>query len=210
MRQEATRRLDQIWINWREQRLVKGLLRECRLEGGSLLDVPCGYGRFAPLFARLGMQAFGIDLDPEMVRLAVGSQLGDDKERGACASVFQLPFAADSFDGVICIRLLHLQFSEAERRAILHELARVSRRYVIISVYHFTPLHGVARLFNSTPGRVKLMTREQLSDLVRDSGLERQSMTCLMPCLHMQRFVVLRKKSEASSESPSRPVPVAG
>ena len=195
MRQEATRRLDQVWVNRREQGLLEGLLRECGLERGSLLDVPCGYGRFAPLLARLGIQAFGIDLDPEMVGLAVGPQLEDDQERGACASVFDLPFADDSFDGVICIRLLHLQFSDPERLAILRELARVSRSWVIISVYHFTPLHRVARLFNSTPGRVKLMNREQLGDLVRDSGLERQSMRSLMPWLHMQRFVVLKKKA---------------
>lgn len=37
------------------------------------------------------------------------------------------------------------------------------------------------------------MTREQLSDLVRDSGLERQSMCCLMAYFHMQTFVVLTK-----------------
>lgn len=195
MRQESTRRLDQAWVNRREQRLVEGLLRECRLERGSLLDVPCGYGRFASLFARLGIQSFGIDLDPEMVRLAAGSQLGDDQERGACARAFQLPFADNSFDGVICIRLLHLRYSDEERLAILSELARVSRRYVIVSVYHFTPLHGVARLFNSTPGRVKPMTREQLSDLVRDSGLERQSMCCLMAYFHLQTFVVLTKRA---------------
>lgn len=139
MRQESTRRLDQAWVNWREQRLVEGLLRECRLERGSLLDVPCGYVRFASLFARLGIQAFGIDLDPEMVRLAAGSQLGDDQERGACASAFQLPFADNSFDGVIRIRLLHLRYSDEERLAILSELARVSRRYVIVSVL---PLHA--------------------------------------------------------------------
>ncbi len=196
MRQEATRRLDQVWVNWREQGLLEGLLRECRLERGSLLDVPCGYGRFASLLGRLGNQVFGIDLDPEEVRLAVGPQLGDDKERGACASVFDLPFADDSFDGVICIRLLHLHFSDSERLAILRELARVSRRWVIVSVYHFTPLHRVARLFNSTPGRVKLMTREQLRELVRDSGLERQSMRSLIPWLHMQRFVVLTKGTD--------------
>ena len=195
MRRKATRRLDQIGINWREQHLLEGLLRECRLERGSLLDVPCGYGRFAPLFARLGIRTFGIDLDPEMVRLAAGSRLGDDKERGACASAFQLPFADNSFDGVICIRLLHLRYSEAERLAILRELARVSRRCVIISVYHFTLLHGAARLLNSTPGRVKLMTREQLSELVRESGLERQSMRSLLPYFHMQTFVVLTKNS---------------
>ena len=121
--------------------------------------------------------------------------LGDNQEQGACANAFQLPFADNSFDGVICIRLLHLQYSDAERLAILRELARVSCCYVIISVYQFTPLHGVARLLNSTPGRVKLMTREQLSDLVRESGLERQSICCLMPYFHMQTFVVLTKRA---------------
>ncbi|MEE8348316.1 MAG: class I SAM-dependent methyltransferase [Acidobacteriota bacterium] len=194
MRQEATRSFDQVCVNWREQSLVEGLLTKCGLEGGSILDVPCGYGRFAPLFARLGIKAFGIDLDPEMVALAVGHQLGGDREQGACSTVFQLPFADSSFDGVVCIRLLHLRFSTEERLAIIRELARVSRRHVIISVYHFTALHGVARFFNSTPGRVQLMTPQQLSDLVRDSGLECQTIRCLMPYLHMQTFVVLEKK----------------
>ena len=39
------------------------------------------------------------------------------------------------------------------------------------------------------------MTREQLSDLVRECGLERQSMRCLLPCFHMQTFLVLTKRA---------------
>ena len=96
MRQEATRRLDQIWVNWCEQRLVKRILSACQLERGDLLDVPCGYGRFAPLFARLGIRVVGVDLDPKMALLASGMQLGDSKERSMCASIFGLPFVVDS------------------------------------------------------------------------------------------------------------------
>lgn len=194
MRQEATRRLDQIWVNWCEQRLVKRILSACQLERGDLLDVPCGYGRFAPLFARLGIRVVGVDLDPKMALLASGMQLGDSKERSMCASIFGLPFVDESFDAAICIRLLHLRFSGVEQLTILRELARVSRRYVIISVYHSTALHNVARFFNSTPGRVAPMTREELRNIVRNSDLEIRSIHSLASYLHMQTFVVLTKK----------------
>lgn len=38
--------------------------------GGPVADVGCGPGRLTPYLAELGLDAFGIDLSPEMIRLA--------------------------------------------------------------------------------------------------------------------------------------------
>jgi 2-polyprenyl-3-methyl-5-hydroxy-6-metoxy-1,4-benzoquinol methylase len=57
--QQRYRSLDQAWVNWREQRLLAHLLAQCQLAQGLVLDVPCGYSRFAPLYARLGMTVIG-------------------------------------------------------------------------------------------------------------------------------------------------------
>jgi hypothetical protein len=45
--QQRYRSLDQAWVNWREQRLLARLLTQCQLAHSTVLDVPCGYSRFA-------------------------------------------------------------------------------------------------------------------------------------------------------------------
>ncbi len=194
MKEESERSWDQAAMNWLEQRALKRILVANGLVGKQLLDVPCGYGRFWPTLDRLDVRLIGIDLDPDQVRKAADHDALNRGSRAVCGDVFQLPFGDDSFDCVVCIRLLHLRFSEAERLAILRELARVSCRFVIISMYEHTGLHALARRFNGTPGRLRLMTSQELRDLVQTSGLRLDSVQPLLPHLHMQTFVTLTKR----------------
>ncbi len=197
MRQEATRSLDQRLVNWLEQRTVSKLLRDYGLQG-RLLDVPCGYGRFWPTFSGLGTRFFGVDLDPEMVRLADESNGYENGRRAICGDVFQLPFADDAFETTVSIRLLHLNYTGEQRQQILRELVRVSRRFVLISLYRFTPLHGLVRRWHSTPGRVRLMTENQLEDLVISVDVRLELLQPLHRFLHMQTFALLSKKASPS------------
>jgi SAM-dependent methyltransferase len=96
---------------------------------------PGGYGRFAPLYARLGITVIGADLSPQMVHLAAAPHAQPSRGYWLCASILALPFAEDTFDGVRCLRLLHHRSSDAERQRMLGALARVSRRFVLISFY---------------------------------------------------------------------------
>ncbi len=193
MREPATRSLDQSLVNWREQRIVERLLVENGMAGKSLLDVPCGYGRFWRTFGGLDIRMVGIDLDPEMVRKAAAGPDRNGHSHPVRGNVFTLPFPDASFDAVTCIRLLHLQFSDADRVRILRELARVSRRFVIVSIYQPTPLHLLLRRINGTPGRLRFTTSEQLSGLVARSGLRLEARRPLQRGLHMQTFVMLTK-----------------
>jgi hypothetical protein len=45
------RHVDQAWVNRREQRLIAQLLEAWHMSGGTLLDIPCGYGRLAPVYS---------------------------------------------------------------------------------------------------------------------------------------------------------------
>jgi SAM-dependent methyltransferase len=195
--QQRYRSLDQAWVNWREQRLLAHLLTQCQLAMGTVLDVPCGYSRFAPVYARLGITAIGADVSYEMVHLAAADHARHGREGWLCADVLALPFLDSVFDGVLCIRLLHHRYSDAERQRILCELARVSRRFVIISFYRPTLLHTVARHWRGSRGRLAIMPLPHLRELAQASGLQIQRVYALLRFCHAQTFVVLTKTSSA-------------
>jgi ubiquinone/menaquinone biosynthesis C-methylase UbiE len=193
--QQRYRSLDQAWVNWREQRILAQLLTQCQLATGTVLDVPCGYSRFAPVYARLGITAIGADASYDMAHLAATSHTRHGREGWLCADVLALPFTDNIFDGVLCIRLLHHRYSDAERQRILGELARVSRRFVIISFYQSTLLHAVARHWRGSRGRLATMTLPHLRELAQASGLQIQRVHALLRFCHAQTFIVLTKTS---------------
>ena len=155
------RSVDQALVNWREQRIVEALLTTCQLQGEALLDMPCGYGRFTALFARLGITATGADMSGDMVHLARENQVPSERGRWLAADICHLPFADGTFDCALSIRLLHHRYSHDVRVHMLRELARVSRRFVLISFYLSTPLHTLARYWRGTRGRLSMLSAAQ-------------------------------------------------
>ena len=187
------RSVDQALVNWREQRIVAALLQRCQLQGGSVLDVPCGYGRFTALFARLGMTVTGADVSNDMVHLASDNQVPSGRGRWLAVDICHLPFADGMFDCAFSIRLLHHRYSHDVRVHMLRELARVSRRFVLISFYLSTPLHTLARSWRGTRGRLSMMTPVQLHDLAQQSQLHILQQRALCRFCHAQTFAVLVK-----------------
>lgn len=200
--QRRYKSLDQAWVNWREQRIIAKLLTQCRIASGFLLDVPCGYGRFTPLLAHFGIATIGADVSRDMVSLAAENNAPYGRGRWVCANISALPFADGTFDGALCIRLLHHRYSDAERRRILRELARVSRRFVLISFYRLTSLHALTRRWPSTRRRLGMMTLPQLQRLAQTCGLQIQCVCSLLRFCHAQTFVVLTKSPSAVESLP--------
>jgi ubiquinone/menaquinone biosynthesis C-methylase UbiE len=174
---------------------------QCQLTNSSVLDVPCGYSRFASLYARLGITAIGADVDYAMAHLAATNHIRHGREGWLCADVLALPFTDSVFDSVLCIRLLHHRYSDAERQRILCELARVSRRFVIISFYRSTLLHTMARHWRGSRGRLTTMTFPHLRELLQASGLQIQRVHSLLRFCHAQTFVVLTKTHSTESRA---------
>lgn len=121
---------------WRERALLARSLADLGTID-SILDVPCGGGRFFPVLQRATSgELIGADNSDGM--LAVAGQSAGAKSgriRLLKASLFDLDLADNSVDCIVSERFLH-HFALAEDRArALGEMRRVARRYVICSLW---------------------------------------------------------------------------
>jgi SAM-dependent methyltransferase len=85
--------------------LAKTALRPEDLKGKLVLDVGCGMGRFAEVATRWGAHVVGVDLSAAAEVAA--KNLADRDFTAFQADVFSLPFAAESFDVIYSIGVLH-------------------------------------------------------------------------------------------------------
>jgi ubiquinone/menaquinone biosynthesis C-methylase UbiE len=88
----------------------------------SVLDVGCGNGGFTSLFAEISPFVVGLDYSEHMLLGNPGKILLRGKGEG-------LPFKDGSFDMVFVSNLLH---HAADPEAIMGEMARVTRRYIVL------------------------------------------------------------------------------
>ncbi len=119
-----TRDAEPAWIHRRN--LVHRLLPS---EAGPILDAGCGDGAMSEDIARVtGVPVVGVDLSTKRASYA-RREFGSASY--AIGSIYELPFANDTFSTVVCADLLeHLDDPE---RAVT-ELVRVSSQWVVISV----------------------------------------------------------------------------
>lgn len=103
---------------------------------GALLDVGTGTGRIAELFAPRAAQITGLDLSPEMLRIARTrlQHLPSEQVSLVQGDFSALPFAAASFDTVVFHQVLHYA---QDPGAVLTEAARVCRSGGRIAVVDF-------------------------------------------------------------------------
>jgi ubiquinone/menaquinone biosynthesis C-methylase UbiE len=89
-----------------------------------VLDAGCGAGRMARYLTDRGLVVTGVDLSPGMLQMARRDHPDLDVREG---SLTELPFAAETFDGILLwYSLIHL--TDAELPVALAEVARVVRR----------------------------------------------------------------------------------
>lgn len=136
----------------REKEIVAELLDRCSPRGVAL-DVPCGAGRFLPILRQWAAVTAGGDASLAMLRQAAAE--------GAAwlfqADAARLPVADRSADVVLCMRLLHHLPESAARGALLAELARVSRRWLVVSFFDRASFQALrARLRRQARARVAI------------------------------------------------------
>jgi len=123
--------------NWREQRMAAKALA---LAGhpATVLDLPCGTGRFWPLLARqkdrIIMAADNSDAMLAVAREITPPDLLDRITTFQC-SAFDIRMQNDSVDHIFCMRLLHHITRAEDRLALLREFHRVTRDTVAISLW---------------------------------------------------------------------------
>jgi SAM-dependent methyltransferase len=91
--------------------------------GSAVADVGCGTGRLEPFLAARGLDPRGVDLSPDMIRVARRDNPGFDYR---VADLRELPFANASLAGVVCWYSL-MYLPPQDRPAAFAGLARVVR-----------------------------------------------------------------------------------
>jgi ubiquinone/menaquinone biosynthesis C-methylase UbiE len=123
--------------SWREIGLAR---RALALAGNpeSVLDMPCGTGRFWPMLARTSARRLlAGDNSPAMLAAAVAGAAPATRARFEVSPMdaFALPLADAAVDHVLCMRLLHHFAAPADRLRILREIHRVARSGATISLW---------------------------------------------------------------------------
>lgn len=189
------RRYSGFWERINEGFVRRAVLRAVRSVGGlrTMLDVPCGTGRFTHPLQHAGLRMLGSDLSPAMIAVAAGKGAGP---RWVVADVTRLPFRDGAFDGAFNYRfLVHL---DADRRVVaLREMARVSRRALILGYDHRHSLKHLSReLRHRLFGRKAPKPRVDRADVERDaerSGLAPPRIYRVAPGLSENWVVVMEK-----------------
>lgn len=102
----------------------------------SVLDMPCGTGRFTGHLAREGFDVIGSDISLDMMQVAKANLAGDERIHGYVqADAEKLPLIDDAIDCIVSIRFF-LHVDGPSRIRILHEMGRISRRWLIVDYRH--------------------------------------------------------------------------
>lgn len=184
-------------IDRREQRAVRrifGTLPECH----SVLDVPCGAGRFLPTLAEFCSDVMGADIAAEVLEFARRKA----ETTGGRARVFRgdashLELADGAVDAVFCNRLLHHILKSEERAKILRELHRVTRRYLVVSFFDYQGFGALRRFFKRLKGSKPIYegqpTLEQFTTEVVRAGFRLREVVPTGPFWVSQKYCVLEK-----------------
>ena len=164
------------------------------LPGGlTVLDVPCGIGRWWPELSKVAQKIVAVDISEGM--------LGYARE---CAKAFagsvevlqgdseKLPFGDAEFDMIFSFALFkHLPRPVQYR--VMAEFGRVTKRYVVVALgvmnhatYEFWRRRRIAESFPMMP--------EELTWMAQAAGLTvRRSLSCTTP-IGVERLVLLERK----------------
>ncbi len=160
-------KLSKRWSTAREFRLLERLLRS-QPRSSLLLDLPCGGGRLSPALAAHADQLIEADVALGQVMHARENALPGANQVWMTASALNIPLRDNSVDGVVCCRLSHHLPKADERARLVHELLRVSRRFVILTYFDHRSIKNVIRRLRQ-PLNGKLpkmtMTRRGLAEL---------------------------------------------
>ena len=166
----------------------------------TILDLPCGTGRFTGALAREGFEVVGSDISLEMLRKAAATPAGRQSAiRGYLqANAEHLPLLDDSLDCVVCIRFM-MHVDPATRVRMLREFHRVSRRWVIVDYRHkYTFRYLLTHTFGRFGlGRTPLsrVSRQDLEQEFRDAGFAIRSVIRVSAPLLSDKWVVLAERA---------------
>jgi ubiquinone/menaquinone biosynthesis C-methylase UbiE len=169
----------------------------------TIIDLPCGTGRFTGDLARAGYQVVGSDISVEMMQQAA-KLLSSENIRGYVrADAEAMPFPAKSVDCVMSIRFL-FHVDPDTRRRMLREFGRVSRRWIIADYRHkYSFRYGVwkvSRALGLTKRPFERVSVKSMKSEFEDAGLRVVKIIAVRRWLS-DKWVVLAESGHTDPES---------
>ena len=182
---------------WREISIAKKALK---IAGNptSVLDLPCGAGRFWKMLAKAPRAwLFAADLSEDMLEVAETYQEPEIVNRFQLfqSAAFDIKMSDNSVDNILCMRLLHHISDSENRLRILRELHRVTNDTLILSMWVDGNLQAKNRQkLENKRGKSRSINRlaisqEQAELECRDAGFKIVKHIDLLPKISMWRFI---------------------
>ena len=171
----------------------------------TIVDLPCGTGRFTGNLARAGYQVVGSDISMEMMQQAakLPSVRHENIAGYVRADAEALPFAAKSVDCLMSIRFL-FHVDPQTRRRMLREYGRVSRRWIIADYRHkYSFRYGVwklSRTLGLTKRPFERVSVKSMKSEFEDAGLRVLEIIAVRRWLS-DKWVVLAESGHLDPES---------
>jgi ubiquinone/menaquinone biosynthesis C-methylase UbiE len=161
---ESRRRHKKKWQN--EDIAVRAALNNLP-RGTSILDIPCGTGRFFQFFRKRGFRVLGLDISPEMI--AEAKNRAGNEIWAELGNIFDTGISPQSFDVVLCIRFLNLIELKDVKRT-LAEMQRIAKDRIIFSLrtyrkhpeQHYHQAHSLEAIAKILIGNWRIKRADQI------------------------------------------------
>jgi ubiquinone/menaquinone biosynthesis C-methylase UbiE len=186
----------------RERQIVSRAITGIAEGGGPsvrrIVDLPCGTGKLAPVFARHRISVVAADISREMMDVAEAEYRKIPGFVGLVqADATATEFRDEEFDAAVCLRLLH-RVPDTVREIMLAEISRISRHYVIISAGVTDRLQEARRTLRRwTTGTSTVpypVTRDVLTSQLSRAGLDPLRWVPVLPVLSSEWVVICAKR----------------
>jgi ubiquinone/menaquinone biosynthesis C-methylase UbiE len=188
--------------DWCEQHMAARALAMAG-EPKSLLDLPCGAGRFWGLLTRVpDRQLMAADYSQDMINTALNFQSPHIAKRFKTfqTSVFEIKLPGAAVDCIFCMRLLHHIGRKEARAKMFREFHRVSRDTVCVSLWVDGNLQASRRRRSQNRCQTHqyrtrfLFDRSQIEPEFLQCGFDIIGYVDLLPGFSMWRAYVLKRR----------------
>jgi len=190
--------IDQQIVNKRETKILEKILVSLSDRSVSILDVPCGYGRFSELLLRKSLNLTSADISLPMVMAARKySVASSSNHHFLVGDIRNLPLKDNTFDYVITIRLLQHMLNSSIRHQVLRELHRVAKKMVILSFYRYNFLHSIERWIRcqikNVDKRISMLNLDDFSKELNSTGFVVLRLFPVLKYFHAHTIALLQK-----------------
>jgi len=190
--------IDQQIVNKRETKILEKILVSLSDRSVSILDVPCGYGRFSELLLRNSLNLTSADISLPMVMAARKYSLpSSSNHHFLVGDIRNLPLKDNTFDYVITIRVLQHMLNASIRHQVLRELHRVARKMVVLSFYRYNFLHSIERWIRcqikNVDKRISMLSLNDFSKELNSTGFVVLRLFPVLKYFHAHTIALLQK-----------------